>query len=593
MENFAKDNISAHGEISSSSEKERTAILKEPIEYPVEWEPKNEMEQTGARLAAMLREAGGEAYFAGGYSRDLIMSREPDVYPGYVFDPHDVDIATNIVPDEVERIMREQGIKTTAAGKNFKVIVATLEVEGRPVNFEIATFRIEGDYGEDRKPRFVETTRDKREDVERRDFTMNALLFDPEKRIVLDYVHGVEDIKNHVLRFVGNTQDRVVEDPLRILRYVRFRAKYGMEFHQETKRVLRENSPLLKRLSGARIKEEMDKILVLPRATFAVGDLARIGALKEIFPEIHTLIAVEHTPEEVSPAIHKEGNVFKHQLQTLRAIERPEFIQRVREKLQVNNVQSESEVIAAFYQRYGITFAWANLFHDMGKATTQQYHEVDEGKPARYSFYGHEQASLKMFDAIASSNRVIFSNEERERIKFLIENHMKAHEIASGEEGGLSERSKAKLFRSEDIEALLFFAFADQLGNYSDRATTQDKVAQFKKAWNELQNFRIEDQKRQEILKLEKKVSLVAMNIFTEENPIGKKGMPILGPIKTATLLLLIEGKIGEPQIESAIKDMKVMLQEKAILEVKNIREMNNQARSFLEQHYGIDFEDL
>lgn len=210
---------------AGKNKQENDFIKEEPAIYSIEWSPHSEMEKTGVQLTQILRNAGGEAYFAGGFSRDLIMSQESDVYHDYKFDPHDIDIATNIIPDEVEEMMKKHNIKTTAAGKNFKVVVATIEVEGKPVNFEIATFRVEGDYGKDRKPRFVETTRDKRKDVERRDFTINALLFDPEKKVIMDYVDGVNDIKERVLRFVGSAQERIIEDPLRIIRYVRFRNK--------------------------------------------------------------------------------------------------------------------------------------------------------------------------------------------------------------------------------------------------------------------------------------------------------------------------------------------------------------------------------
>lgn len=568
-------------------------VREQAIEYAAEWEPTNEMEVMGVQLVDILTRAGGEAYFAGGYSRDLIMSQNQDVYPEYVFDPHDIDIATSLTPDEVEEVMGRHGFVIKSVGKNFQVVNVVAKVAGVPTEFEVATFRIEGDYGTDRKPQFVEATRDKREDIKRRDFTMNALLFDPKKQVVLDYVNGIEDIENRTLRFVGDAGERIAEDPLRILRYIRFLNKYDMKFDQEIKHEIRAHAAKIANLPAKRLRDEMDKILKLPRAAFGVADLARVGALEYVVPEVQKLIGVRHTPEDVSAHIHKEGDVFNHELRTLRSIQRPEFIAEIRDKLEFDETMSDKEVVANFYEKYGTTFVWANVFHDTGKADTQELLPAENDKQKRYAFHGHEQASVKLFKQMIASNRIEFSNREQEDILFLIENHMNAHKIGTGTDKDLTNKKKKKLFRNKNAEALLFLALADRLGNYSENATNDQKTAHFDRAWQELQAFKIEDQKRQEILQFGKQVSQAALDVFMEPGQDRKKGLPILGPVKDCVLLLLLQKRITEHDIVPKVKEINQVLETHSILDIADIATMKAEAQSVLAKLYTVDFDEL
>ena len=568
-------------------------ILENPIERQIEWAPQNEIEKTALGLARLIKNENGEAYFVGGYPRDLIMREHKEVYPHFSFKPNDIDLATNLLPEQVLDILEKNQIKTSLVGKQFQVVNAVIKIDEKPVEFEIATHRVEGDYGPDRRPKFVAATRNKRDDMARRDFTMNALLFDPEAKTILDYTHGLEDIKERTLRFVGDARERIQEDPLRILRYVRFRNKFQMKFDKTVRGFIQKHANLINNLPGERIKEEMDKILTLPRASYAISTLERVGVLEKILPEIHALIGVLHTPKDRAPEIHQEGEVYTHALKTLNAVNQPEFIEAARSALNLDQTLTKTEVVDRFYSRYGAGFAWANLFHDAGKAQTQEFQEATDGKPTRYTFYGHEQKSLELFESLDQSGRIRFSNEEKKQIKFLIENHMKAHHVGGVESAELTPRVKKKLFRSEFAEQLLFLQLTDSLGNYSENQRPE-KVTRFQKAWQELTAFKAEELGFEQRQALGHEISQFAIAALTQGQAFDEtKGLPIIGPIKTTVLLLCLEKKIEASQIQEKVTEVKDLLEKNNVIAISNVGEMKAAAQKILEAHYQIHFEDL
>jgi len=273
------------------------------------------------------------------------------------------------------------------------------------------------------------------------------------------------------------------------------------------------------------------------------------------------------------------------------SVVKPEFIGEIKSKLGLSRDISDGEAIAEFYNRFGTPFAWANLFHDVGKAETQEPN-TDPVRPA-FSFHGHEEKSSELFKNVIDSHRLIFSNDEKESILFLIENHMKAHLIGTVSENELSDRVKAKIFRSKNAEALLFLGLTDSLGNYSQIRSNEDVVKQFNKSWQELMDFKVEDTKRQKILALGKTISPEILSLLDQPENAGKRGLPLVGPIKTATLLLIMNGSINENQIGPNVHEIHSLLKEKGITEMENTREMLEQARKLLEHAYGINFEDL
>ncbi|MCL5794874.1 MAG: CCA tRNA nucleotidyltransferase, partial [Patescibacteria group bacterium] len=214
------------------------------------------MKQTGIEIIKILKDAGYQAYFAGGCVRDILLKIKPKDY----------DIVTSAKPEEVENILP----KTYAVGKQFGVIVALF---GK-FKYEIATFRSEGRYLDRRRPSNVFWS-SAQEDAKRRDFTINGMFYDPVKEKVVDYVGGQEDLKNKILRFIGNPNDRIKEDYLRILRAVRFKNTLGFEYDPRTWQAIKNNAYLVQKISGERIRDELNKMFLHPSRAQAVLDLSK------------------------------------------------------------------------------------------------------------------------------------------------------------------------------------------------------------------------------------------------------------------------------------------------------------------------------
>jgi tRNA nucleotidyltransferase/poly(A) polymerase len=227
----------------------------------------NAEEEKAVSIVRRLREAGHTAYFAGGCVRDRLAG----------FPPKDWDIATSAHPEEVQKLFR----RTIAVGKQFGVIIVVVGDS----RFDVATFRSDGAYVDGRRPETV-TYSTAKEDVERRDFTINGLLYDPIDERVIDYVGGVADLEKKVLRTIGTAEHRFTEDRLRLLRAIRFAARFDLEFAPETAEALRRMSPHAAHPSAERILEELEKMFVGPRPATALSLLDEYGLLDAVLPEV-------------------------------------------------------------------------------------------------------------------------------------------------------------------------------------------------------------------------------------------------------------------------------------------------------------------
>jgi poly(A) polymerase len=215
-----------------------------------------------------LFDSGHESYLVGGCVRDFFLGREIK----------DFDIATSASPEEVERLFE----RTISVGKAFGVI-KVLSEDSREV--EVATFRKDGVYLDHRRPAKVEFG-DVRADGERRDFTVNALFFDPKTNRVLDFFGGMDDLKAKVLRAIGKPGERFREDALRLLRAVRFSSRLQFGIEEGTRAAILEKSPLIRRVSIERVREELEKMITQPSAREAVSALEDLGLLENVMPEI-------------------------------------------------------------------------------------------------------------------------------------------------------------------------------------------------------------------------------------------------------------------------------------------------------------------
>ena len=368
-------------------------------------------QQFATDIVRTLRSHGFQAYFNGGCVRDLILGREPADY----------DVSTDATPQQVMRIFP----RALAVGAQFGVVLVPCPTktaedaedaesfEGRTTAVEIATFRSDVGYSDGRHPDEVRFTKDPREDVQRRDFTINGMLLDPlaadpdgsrsassefATGNVLDFVGGREDLKAGLIRAIGEPSRRFAEDKLRMLRAVRFAARFGYKIELATFAAIQKLAPQIHQVSQERVREELTKMLTEGRARLAFLLLDESGLLREVLPEISAMKGVEQ-PQQ----FHPEGDVFVHTLLLL-------------EKLPAGCSK---------------TLAWGALLHDVGKPATFRV------APDRIRFDGHVDVGVKIAEAIC--RRLRFSNEETEQIVSLVDNHMRFAQVRQMNESTLKK----------------------------------------------------------------------------------------------------------------------------------------------------------
>lgn len=323
-------------------------------------------------IAEKLKTSGFSCYIAWGWCRDHFFWKEGN----------DIDLFTDSTPDELKNILHI----VWEVGKKY----GTCIVKEWKKTFEITTFRRDIWSINHRKPAKVAFTKSLEEDAKRRDVTCNAIYFDILRKAFIDPTWGIQDIEKWILRFVGNPQERLEEDILRLLRYIRLKHKYSLtDAETSYKKIFSLSIAILKNISMERIKQEFDKILVLENNTLALQELKDIGFFKIFFPEIE---ALENTPW--GALWHLEGNVWIHTLMTIQ---------------EMNTLAKSEEKV---------DLIWTMLLHDTGKASTVTYDEN-----GRIHYYGHEQVSAKIF--ISISKKWKFSTASTKKIHYLIDNHLR------------------------------------------------------------------------------------------------------------------------------------------------------------------------
>ena len=340
--------------------------------------------EAALHILKTLRAAGYDAYLAGGCVRDLLLGREPEDY----------DVATSATPDVVLKMFP----RTFAVGAHFGVVLVASETgsdckSGSPDQScvtEVATFRSDGIYSDGRHPDQVRYTKMAEQDVQRRDFTINGLLLDPFQdrdnlcSAVRDYVGGMRDLDAGIIRAIGHPENRFEEDQLRLLRAVRFAARFGFVIEPATLAAMQKLSARILAVSRERIREELTRMLTEGHARRAFELLDETDLLVQVLPEVTKMKGVAQPPQ-----FHPEGDVWIHTLMLL-------------EQLQPG---------------CATTLAWGALLHDVGKPPT--YREA----PDRIRFDGHVEVGVAIGAEIC--RRFRFSNDETRQILALIENHMR------------------------------------------------------------------------------------------------------------------------------------------------------------------------
>ena len=376
-------------------------------------------------IVRVLREHGFQAYLVGGCVRDLLLGREPKDY----------DVTTNATPEQVMEIFPE----TYAVGAQFGVVLVPLPKEQRqqsgeseaashPYCVEVATFRKDIGYSDGRHPDEVRFSQDPREDVARRDFTINGMLLDPliEKAAgglpgeVLDFVGGRKDLEQKIIRTIGNSELRFAEDKLRMLRAVRFAARFEYEIESATFAAIQKMACEIEVVSRERVRDELTRMLVEGHGRGGFLLLDESGLLEHILPEISRMKGVEQPPQ-----FHPEGDVFAHTLLLLENLPQP----------------------------CPATLAWGALLHDVGKPATFRR------APDRIRFDGHVAVGVKISEEIC--RRLRFSGDDTEQILALVENHMRF-----GQATRMSESTLKKFLRMPHFDEHLALHRADCLGSH-------------------------------------------------------------------------------------------------------------------------------
>ncbi|QQR76936.1 CCA tRNA nucleotidyltransferase [Candidatus Nomurabacteria bacterium] len=317
-----------------------------------------------------LEKAGFEAFLVGGCVRDLLLNRKPK----------DWDITTNAVPEEIIPLYEK-----TVYENNFGTVAIILEnTEDKTLKqIEITPYRTEGKYSDKRHPDTVSFSKNINDDLSRRDFTVNALAYNPSKSQLIDLFEGIKDIKVKTIRTVGNSSDRFSEDALRMIRAIRFSCELGFAIESDTLQAIVETAQSISEISAERTRDEFIKIIMSPEPIVGIAMLQKTGMLKYIIPEIEQGIGCEQG------GAHK-FDVYEHLLQAL---------------------QHSAD------KGWPLEIRLSALFHDIGKPKTRR-----KGIKKAYTFYGHEVVGARMARVIME--RMRFPKDTIELVTSLVRYHM-------------------------------------------------------------------------------------------------------------------------------------------------------------------------
>src|SRR5580700_1145701 len=382
------------------------------------------MKDFAISIVQTLRQRGFQAYLVGGCVRDLLLGREPKDY----------DVATDATPEQVMGIFPE----TYAVGAQFGVVLVpapdsargdAASASSKAGAVEVATFRSDIGYSDGRHPDEVRFSGDPREDVARRDFTINGMLLDPlvgsAPGEVLDFVAGREDLEARIIRTIGDPEKRFDEDKLRMLRAVRFAARFEYAIEPSTFAAMQKLADEIQVVSRERVRDELTRMLTEGHARRAFLLLDESGLLRQVLPEISVMKGVEQPAE-----FHPEGDVFVHTLLLLENLPQP----------------------------CPLTLAWGALLHDVGKPATFRV------APDRIRFDNHVEVGVKMAEEIC--RRLRFSNDETEQILALVDNHMRF-----GHATRMKESTLKKFLRMPAFDEHLALHRADCLASHRNLAT--------------------------------------------------------------------------------------------------------------------------
>lgn len=356
---------------------------------------------------------------AGGFVRDIVMGKTPK----------DIDFATNMEHATLRRYfdhyfskeLKDNLITVNTTGTRYKVMRVQFRGDEGVVKeeYEIASFREEGDYQDGRRPNYVRAVKHAGIDASRRDLTVNALFYNPFSGNVIDYVGGLKDIEARVLRFVGNPEKRITEDYIRMLRYIRFLVRTGFTEDLSAKEAILSNAEKINLLPGEPLRDELGKMLMEERPGFIVRAIYEYGLLKYLLPDIAALRDCLQ-----GPPYHMEGDVLTHTIMTMETLPK----------------------------NASLNLRWAAMLHDVSKPATRAVEHT--GEVDKVSFLGHAEHGAIRLSQILSRFR--FAEVDLRHIRTIVENHIRMFSFPDMRQGKARE-----MVELPEFEDLIELAIAD------------------------------------------------------------------------------------------------------------------------------------
>jgi len=320
--------------------------------------------EAGYKIVETLTDAGFDTWWVGGCVRDMLMDQIPD----------DIDIATEAHPKKLVELFK----KTDDTSAQFGSVLVSLKGHV----FEVTTFREDDSASDGRHPESVRFGK-REEDAQRRDFTVNAMYFSPISSEIYDPFNGEIDLNERLIRFIGNPEERIEHDALRLLRAIRFRALIDGQYHPDTFEALHGKAKMITVLSGTRRFQELEKMLLGPHPSIAFEDLWETDVIEHLIPELHACKGVAQPAE-----LHEEGDIWNHTM----------------------------KIIDSFTEDHGKDIRWAALLHDIGKPKTFSIEED------RIHFNEHASVGGDLTKEVL--DQLQCPAKRRDKIAWLVKHHM-------------------------------------------------------------------------------------------------------------------------------------------------------------------------
>lgn len=383
-------------------------------------------------IISKLEQAGYEAYAVGGCVRDTLLGREPQ----------DWDITTSAKPFQIKELFK----KTIDTGIQHGTVTVMID----HIGYEVTTYRIDGEYEDNRHPKKVEFTDNLKLDLERRDFTINAMAYN-ENRGLIDEFGGIKDLKDGIIRCVGDAGQRFDEDALRMLRAVRFAGQLGFEIEKKTREAIVERASHLENISSERIRVELTKLLISKEAG-RIRDAYNTGMTKYFLPELDTAM---NTEQKNPHHIYTVGEHSIHGIEIINCFFGITSDEKMYAKIPDDVLKTAKKLTAGMDKKQQTVLCMAMLLHDIAKPVVMTVDNNGIGH-----FYGHPQESEKMAKKIM--RRLTFDNDSISKTCRLI----KFHDYRMEDTSRAFRRSVSKI--GEDIMNMLFLVeYADVLSQSS------------------------------------------------------------------------------------------------------------------------------